>query len=89
MNLVITRIATFVIHGRPRTYKPPRHRFGQKHFYCGHSKEMKAARKVLEESWASRKTLQDCAVKLVVRACGFESYFSTKMKTPRINNIST
>ena len=65
-------VAKFVLPGRPQTYKPPRHRFGQKHFYCGHKKEIKAARKVLEKSWGSRESLRDCPVKLVIRACGKE-----------------
>ena len=70
---MIPRAAVFVLHGRPQTYKPPRHRFGQKHFYCGHKKEIKAARKVLEKSWSPRESLSGVAVKLVVRACGVHS----------------
>ena len=66
----IVCVAKFVLPGRPQTYKPPRHRYGQKHFYCGHKKEIKAARKALEESWGSRESLHNRPVKLVIRACG-------------------
>ena len=64
------RTAKFLLPGRPQTYKPPRHRFGQKHFYCGHRKEIKAARKLLETAWTPRESLTGCAVKLVIRSCG-------------------
>ena len=61
--------ATFVLPGRPQTYKPPRHRYGQKHFYCGHKKEIKIARRLLEETWGDRDSLTDKAVRLDIWAC--------------------
>ena len=61
--------ATFVLPGRPQTYKPPRHRYGQKHFYCGHKKEIKIARRLLEAAWGDRDSLTDKAVRLDIWAC--------------------
>ena len=61
--------ATFVLPGRPQIYKPPRHRYGQKHFYCGHKKEIKIARRLLEAAWGDRDSLTDKAVRLDIWAC--------------------
>ena len=60
---------TFVLRGRPQTYKPPRHRRGQKHFYCGHKKEIKAARRDLEAKWGVRDAVKGAAVRLDIWAC--------------------
>ena len=69
----LTRCATtFVLRGRPQTYKPPRHRRGQKHFYCGHKKEIKAARRDLEAKWGGRDAVKDAAVRLDIWACNTE-----------------
>ena len=63
---------TFVLRGRPQTYKPPRHRYGQKRFYCGHKKEIKAARRDLEDKWGGRGAMKDAAVRLDIWACSTE-----------------
>ena len=59
--------------GRPQTYKPPRHRYGQKHFYCGHAKEIKIARAILEQAWLPRTPITGRAVRLDICACSRSS----------------